>query len=139
MGHIELLPEERAKLERRVRSRSLRADDSRRARLILMLAEGESYLSIRTPLKCNVNYVSRWKARFEEDRPAGLFSRHGGGAHLVLKPALEARILEKTRQAPGDESTHWTTRKLAREVHLSRTLIAKDWNRAGLKPHRFER
>lgn len=139
MGHIDLLPEERAELERRVRSRSLRADDSRRARLILMLADGDSYLSIRTALKCNANYVSRWKARFEEDRLAGLFSRHGGGAHLVLTPALEARILEKTRQAPGDGSTHWTTRKLAREMRLSHTIIAKAWNRAGLKPHRFER
>ena len=105
MGHIDPLPEERAELERRVRSRSLRAYDSRRAGLILMLADGESYLRIRTVLKCNANYASRSKARFEEDRLAGLFSRHGGGAHLVLTPGLEARILEKTRQPPGMAGT----------------------------------
>lgn len=139
MGQIDLLPDERVELERRIRSRALRADDARRARLILMLADGDSYLEIRSALKCNPNYISRWKSRFEEGRLAGLFSRHGGGGHLVLTPAVEARILEKTRQSPGDGSTHWTTRKLASVLNVSHTLIAKAWNRAGLKPHRFER
>jgi transposase len=107
--------------------------------LILMLASGESYLAIRSALKCNANYISRWKGRFEEDRLSGLFSRHGGGGRVVLTPALEARILERTRRAPSDGSTHWTTRKLGRAMNVSHTLIAKAWKRAGLKPHRFER
>jgi transposase len=139
MVDIDVQPEERRELERRVRSRNLRADDARRARLILMLADGESYLEIRRVFKCNANYVSRWKSRFEQDRLAGLFSRHGGGGRLVLTPALEARILERTRRRPSDGSTHWTTRKLGRVLKVSHTLIAKAWNRAGLKPHRFER
>jgi hypothetical protein len=37
---------QRKELESRVRSRVLRADDVRRARLILMLAEGDSWLAI---------------------------------------------------------------------------------------------
>jgi len=104
-----------------------------------MLAAGESYLAIRSALKCNANYISRWKGRFEEDRLSGLFSRHGGGGRVVLTPALEARILERTRRGPSDGSTHWTTRKLGRAMNVSHTLIAKAWKRAGLKPHRFER
>lgn len=139
MAEIDLSPQERRELERRVRSRTARADDARRARLILMLADGESFLSIRQALRCNPNYISRWKGRFEADRLSGLFSRHGGGAHRVLTPTLEARILAKTRQAPSDGSTHWTTRKLARVINVSHTLIATAWERAGLKPHRFSR
>ena len=134
-----VLPEERRELERRIRSRTLRADDARRARLILMLAEGESYLQIRRTLGCNPNYVSRWKSRFEQDGLAGLFSRHGGGARLVLTPELEARILGKTRQSPTDGSTHWSTRKLGKALKVSHTLVARAWARAGLKPHRFQR
>ncbi|MGH7486592.1 MAG: IS630 family transposase [bacterium] len=139
MSEIDVLPAERRELERRVRSRTVRADDARRARLILMLAEGESYLSIRQVLGCNANYVSRWKNRFEQERLSGLFSRHGGGARLRLTTALEARILEKTRQSPPDGSTQWTTRKLGRALKVSHTLVARAWGRAGLKPHRFER
>jgi len=104
-----------------------------------MLASGESYLTIRGALHCNANYISRWKGRFEESRLSGLFSRHGGGGRVVLTPALEARILERTRRGPTDGSTHWTTRKLGRVMSVSHTLIAKAWKRAGLKPHRFER
>ena len=41
---------DRLELERRARSRVLRADDVRRARLLLMLDEGESYRSIQAAL-----------------------------------------------------------------------------------------
>lgn len=139
MVQIDVRPADRLELERRVRSRNMRADDARRGRLILMLADGLPYVEIQRALGCNPSFISRWKARFEEDGPSGLFSRHGGGARLVLTPALEARILEKTRQIPPDGSTHWTTRKLGRALKLSHTLIARAWARAGLKPHRFER
>jgi transposase len=139
MALLDVSPDERRELERRVRSRTIRADDARRARLILMLASGESYLTIRSALDCNANYISRWKGRFEESRLSGLVFRHGGGGRVVLTPALEARILEGTRRGPSDGSTHWTTRKLARVMNVSHTLVAKAWKRAGLKPHRFER
>lgn len=139
MAEIDITSGERSELERRVRSRAMRSDDSRRARLILMLADGQSYLEIRRSLACNANYISRWKGRFENDRLAGLFSRHGGGARTLLTPAVEARILEKTRQAPPDGSTHWTTRKLGRLLKMNHMSIARTWARAGLKPHRFER
>jgi transposase len=52
---------------------------------------------------------------------------------------MEARILEKTRQAPPDGSTHWSTRKLGRVLGVHHNLVAKAWQRAGLQPHRFER
>ena len=52
---------------------------------------------------------------------------------------MEARILEKTRQAPPDGSTHWSTSKLGRLLHIHHNLVGKAWRRAGLQPHRFER
>ena len=44
-----------------MRSRPLPAEEVRRARLILLLAQGKSYLTIRQQLGCNPNYISRWK------------------------------------------------------------------------------
>jgi hypothetical protein len=64
-GELRLAPRERQELRARVRSRTLPAEDVRRARLILLLARGKSYLAIRQVLGCNPNYVSRWKGRFE--------------------------------------------------------------------------
>jgi transposase len=138
-GELGLAPSERKELRDRVRSRTLPAEDVRRARLILLLAHGESYLMIRQLLGCNPNYISRWKGRFEAERLAGLYSRHRGRTVEKRTPALEARILEWTRRPAADGSTHWSSRKLARHLGVSHMMVARVWQRAGLKPHRIER
>ncbi len=130
---------ERRELKDRVRSRTLPAEDVRRARLILLLAQGKSYLTIRQLLGCNANYISRWKGRFEAERLAGLYSRHQGRAVEKRTPALEARILECTRKAPANGATQWSTRSLAQHLGVSHMMVARVWQRAGLKPHRIER
>src|SRR5271169_6170308 len=138
-GEFQLTPRERTELRDRMRSRTLPAEDVRRARLILLLAQGKSYLAIRQVLGCNPNYISRWKGRFEVERLAGLYSHHPGRAVEKRTPALEARILEWTRRAAPDGSTHWSSRKLAQQLGVSHMMVARVWQRAGLKPHRIER
>ena len=134
-----MTPSERTELRDRMRSRTLPAEDVRRARLILLLAQGKSYLVIRDVLGCNPNYISRWKGRFEAERLAGLYSHHPGRAVEKRTPALEARILEWTRRPALDGSTHWSSRKLAQQLGVSHMMVARVWQRAGLKPHRIER
>jgi transposase len=136
---LTLTADERDELERRVRSRKIRAEDARRARVVLMLAAGDSYGAIGAALGCYPNYISRWKHRFETDRLEGLRAKYCGQPPTVRTPAMEARILEKTRQRPPDGSTHWSTRKLARVLGIGHMLVARVWRRAGLQPHRFER
>jgi hypothetical protein len=83
-GEFRLTSSERTELRDRLRARTLPAEDVRRARLILLLAQGQSYLAIRHVLGCNANYISRWKGRFEAERLAGSYSHHpgrGGEAH----------------------------------------------------------
>ena len=130
---------DREELERRARSQSLRAGDVRKARLLLLLADNQPYTEIQRLLGCSSAYISRWKKRFESEGLAGLRGRHKGREATVLTPALEARILAKTRQMPTDGSTHWSTRKLARELGIRHQIVATVWSRAGLKPHRMER
>jgi transposase len=138
-GEVRLTPSERTELRDRLRSRTLPAEDVRRARLILLLARGKSYLTIRQVLGCNPNYISRWKGRFEAERLAGLYSHHRGRAVEKRTPALEAKILEWTRRPAPDGSTHWSSRKLAQHLGVSHMMVARVWQRAGLKPHRIER
>src|SRR5450631_2659930 len=122
-----------------VRSRVLRAGDGRRARLILMLSEGQSWSAIQQALGCSSAYIARWQARFAQQRLAGLFARHQGRPVSKRTPRLEARILAWTRRAPDDGSTHWSSRKLARALGINHMMVARVWRRAGLKPHRLER
>src|SRR5580765_2521084 len=134
-----LTPSERRELKKRLRSRTLPAEDVRRARLILMLAQGDSYSQIRQALACNRSYISRWKQRFVEQRLGGLYARHRGRAVAKRTPKLEARILGWTRKASPDGSTHWSTRKLAQHLGISHMMVARVWKRASLRPHRLER
>jgi len=130
---------EREELERRVRSRKIRAEDARRAQVILMLAAGEPFSVITATVGCYPDYVSRWKRRFEIGRLAGLHAKYRGQPATVRTPAMEARILAKTRQRPPDGSPHWSTRKLAKVLGISHVLVLRVWRRAGLQPHRVER
>src|SRR5262247_3671633 len=136
---LSLTSAERDELRSRTRSRSLRAEDVRRARLILFLDAGKSYTEIQQMLSCGATYVSRWKKRFMEARIAGLFSRHPGRAIQKRTPQLEARILAWTRRQPPDGSTHWSTRKLAKHLGIPHMMVARVWQRAGFQPHRLER
>jgi len=136
---LTLTNDERTELARRVRSRKIRAEDARRAQVILMLAAGESFTTITTTVGCYPDYVSRWKQRFEAERLAGLRAKYRGQPARVRTPAMEARILATTRQRPPDGSTHWSTRKLAKVLGISHVLVLRVWRRAGLQPHRFER
>src|SRR5438445_9676881 len=130
---------ESQELQARARSRVLRAGDVRRARLILMLSEGQSWSAIQQALGCSSAYIARWQARFAQQRLAGLFARHQGRPATKRTARLEARILAWTRRAPNDGSTHWSSRKLARHLGISHMMVARVWRRAGLKPHRLER
>lgn len=121
-------------------SRSLPGSDIFKARLILMLASGRSYADIRRRLGTTAPTISQWKKRFLEGGMAGLTeNRHPGRKPTVITPKLQARVLEATRRNPKDGSTHWSVRKLARGLGVSKDVVHRIWRKAGIKPHRLER
>jgi transposase len=136
---ITLTRTERMELERRVGSRTGRAEDARRARAILLLAEGHTWDEACERVPCSRGFLASWSQRFLEQRIAGLYSRHLGQVASVLTPQLEARILEATRRAPPGAVTQWSTRKLGEHLGVSHMMVARVWSKHGLKPHRIER
>ena len=134
-----LTPAERRELESRLKKRGERAERSRRADLILRLASGQPYREIVDELGCSSAWIALWSRRFREERVVGLRSRHQGRKAWVVTPKRQARILAKTREAPPDGSTHWSTRKLAKVLGMSHVTISRVWKAAGLKPHRIGR
>jgi hypothetical protein len=72
---ITLTNSERMELMRRANSRTDRAEDARRARLILLLAEGHTWDEITERIECSRGFVASWSKRFAEQRIAGLYGR----------------------------------------------------------------
>ena len=128
-----------AELQARIRCRTLPAEDVRRADIILRLGEGQGQRAVAREMRCSVNTVRLWQERFEEEGLAGLYGRYQGRQVFEETPDLEARILDRTRCAPKDGSTHWSTRKLAAELGISPMRVARTWAKAGLKPHQLRR
>lgn len=132
-----LTDSERMELQRRMRSRSVRTDDSKRARVILELAGGRGLRETATYLACSTSYVQRWAGRFRSERMSGLVARHQGRTAAKDAPKLEARILEWTRRGPDDGTTQWSSRRLAKKLGTTHMTVARVWSRYGLQPHRL--
>lgn len=142
MGRIAVLSiseEQRTELSEWAGSRTLAAGDVFRARLILALAAGQSYRQIEVSLQTTAPTIARWKARFEQYGMAGLDPLHKGSQPRVANAAVQARIARKTQQKPSDGSTHWSCRKMAAALGLSKSTIQRVWAQTRLKPHRLDR
>jgi transposase len=131
--------EQRSELDKWAGSRTLPAGDVFRARLILALAEGQTYSQIMASLQTTAPTISRWRQRFEEEGLAGLDPRHKGSQPRVADARVQARIARKTQQKPPDGSTHWSCRKMAQALGLSKSTVQRVWAQIRLKPHRLDR
>ena len=61
----------------------------------------------------------------------GPIARLSGPVRTLIKTALQTR--------PGDDSTHWSVRRLAAHLSVSRTIVHRVWQRHDVQPHRVER
>jgi transposase len=138
-SEVLLTQEQQLQLSSIAQSRSLPAGYVFRAKLILMLAEGVSFSAIKQRLQTTAPTIIRWKQRFLTSGLDGLDTFHPGQSASVLTPVLRARILSATRKKPSDGSTHWSCRKLAATLGVSKDAVHRVWREAGLKPHRLDR
>ena len=136
---VVISPPERRELSRRVRSRTIRAEDARRAQVILALGSGLGVRAVAGMLNCSSSYVQRWRERFLASRLAGLIARHQGRKVRPEAAKLEARILEWTRRGPQDGTTQWSSRRLATQLGTNHMAVSRIWTRHGLQPHRLRR
>src|SRR3970040_1328171 len=134
-----LPPPVRAELEAITRSTRTPAGLVQRARLIVALAEGATYTELTARWGVAATSISQWKRRFAVRGIAGLSDAPRSGRPDRLAPAVEARILALTQQAPPPPLTHWSVRRMATRVGVSPATVQRVWARAGLQAHRLER
>ncbi len=133
---ISLSDEQRDELQRRVRSQTIDVRAARRARIVLLAAQGWGNREIARELGVGRVQVGRWRDRFAQ---GGLAAIEADRPRSGRKPRIDAaEIVRLTTQSTPAGATHWSTRKLAAALGISDTTVLKVWHANGLKPHRVE-
>ena len=134
---IELSGEERRRLLKRASSNTTSVRMARRARIILLAADGRTNAEIGEALGVGRIQVGRWRDRYAETGLDGIARDLPRGGR---KPTTDVReIVRLTTQTTPANATHWSTRSLAAAIGVSATTIRRVWQANGLKPHRLER
>ena len=128
---------DRHELERLHRSSSIPAGLSRRARAVLLMAQGLAGVEVARRSGYTVVQVSRVRRRFAEGGVAGLHERPRSGRPPTLTARDRAQVVALTLKAPAPGTTHWTTRELARRAGVSHTTVHRIWRAHALQPHRL--
>jgi hypothetical protein len=61
-----------------------------------------------------------------------------GEFEVCFLRSVSSRVLRRVQQTPRDGSTHWSCRKLAKDLGLSKSTVQQILARARLKAHRLE-
>jgi transposase len=135
---VELLDEERVRLERLVRSQTSASGLVRRARAVLLMADGETGAEVARLTGYTPVQISRIRRRFSEERTAGLMDKPRSGRPQVYGAKKTAEIVALTLQTPPEGLSHWSTRELAEKVGVSHTTVHRVWKAHELQPHRVQ-
>ena len=133
---IELTDEQRQQLQRCTRSSTVSVRLARRARIILLAAEGMDNHQIAGEVSVGRIQVGRWRKRFAQ---SGLSGIEADLPRSGRKPRINAgKIVRLTTQNTPEGATHWSTRTLAARVGISDSSVLRIWRANGLKPHLVE-
>ncbi len=129
---------DRHELERLCRAASTAAGLSRRARAVLLMAQGLSGVAIATRTSYTVVQVSRLRRRFAEQGLAGLADRPRSGRPPSVSARKRAQVVALTLKPPDPGLSHWTAREMARRTGVSASTVQRIWHAHALQPHRLE-
>jgi transposase len=135
---IGLAPSARAELDRLVRASRAPAGLTRRARAVVLMADGLPGVEIARRTGYSPVQISRLRRRFAAEGVAGLHDRPRPGRPHTVTARQVAQVVALTLQGPPPGRTHWTTRDLAPRTGLSYVRIHRIWQAHGLQPHRVE-
>lgn len=135
---VELQDEERQELERLLRSQTSASGLVRRARAVLLMADGESGADVARLTGYTPVQISRIRHRFAEERTDGLSDKPRSGRPQIYGPAKTAEIVAMTLQPPSEGLSHWSTRELAEKAGVSHTTVHRIWKAHDLQPHRVQ-
>src|SRR5881394_170475 len=134
---VEVPPRDREVLASWARSPSVRAGLARRARVVLLAADGLGTGEIVRRTGLSKPTVIFWERRYAAEGVGGLEDRPKPGKPRTTDDvAIVLATLEPPPRRLG--VTHWSSRLLAAELGLSNVKVARVWREWGLQPWRTE-
>src|SRR5712672_830056 len=109
---------------------------AKRARIVLMTADGHGVVAIMREVGVSKTTVWRWQDYFAEAGVDGLIKgRSKPSGRKPLSAAMKLKVVEKTVKERPANATHWSVRSMAEEMGISHTSVQRIWAEHGLKPH----
>src|SRR5437763_11409098 len=109
---------------------------AKRARIVLMTADGHGVVAIMREVGVSKTTVWRWQDYFAEAGVDGLIKgRSKPPGRKPLSAAMKLKVVEKTVKERPANATHWSVRSMAEEMGISHTSVQRIWDEHDLKPH----
>jgi putative transposase len=135
---LALSDDQKLELDTLVRNGNTPQKVALRCRLLLLAHEGVANQSIARQLNLSRPTILALRAAFAKNGMAAITDiRRRKRRAKVLTAELEQRILDTTlKTRPGDGSTHWSVRMLAKYLGISRTIVHRVWQRHDVQASR---
>jgi transposase len=137
-GGLMVAEADRTALEAWLRCPNMRQGLALRARVILASAAGEGVRPMARRLGISPNTIAVWRRRYRSQGLEGLRTKPRAGRPRQISASKEQAVISATLRKPKS-ATHWSARRLAKEVGLSSATVHRIWQKYGLQPHRVER
>jgi len=118
------------------RSRSLPHSLVRRARIVLMSAEGIANQIIAERCGVSLPTISHWRRCWRERGIAGLHGELRPGRPRTYGDEAVAELIGKVLHSRPAAATHWSVRAMAAHTGISKSTVARYFALFGLQPHR---
>jgi transposase len=116
----------RAELERIAADGNERQKIVKRARIVLMTAEGHGTVAIMRAVGVAKTTVWRWQDYFAEAGVAGLIKGRSKPPGRKPIPAdIKLKVVEKTVKERPPNATHWSVRTMADAMGISHTSVQR--------------
>ena len=131
--------EDRATLERWLKSRAVTGKQKLRAKLVLLTADGAPSQVILDTLRISAPTLNLWRRRYRDCGVEGLKQGKTRPSRVPPLPIEKVQeVLTLTLTGKPVAATHWSCRTLAKQVGISRMAVHRIWREHRLKPHRVK-
>jgi transposase len=137
MREFEVSAADRQMLESWLRMPTLSQELGLRARAVLASADGEAVRAVARRLKVSPNTVAACRRRYRAGGVTALRTKSRSGRPPQISQTKEQAVVAATLRTPKN-ATHWSARRLAREVGVPRNTVHRIWQKYGLQPHRVQ-
>lgn len=111
----------------------------RRARILILRADGWTRNQIAVELGINLAVVRLWERRFASSGLAGLANARGQGAKPKIPSEKINLLLKLTAEPAPPPAYRWTVKLMAHQTGLAPSNVQRLWAAHGIRPHLRQR